>query len=287
MSETNTEVVADAVEAVVEELDEVLVVVRNNPYLLAGVGVGGALIGALVAYKVSEKMLKTKYEELANAEIAEAREFYARLHKTGDQYETPEKAFKALHPGEELPVEQPRDELFEKAVAAVQQYGPTPGNAGKINYSRIPTKNVETPASDESELVVEAERVKIRNTVFVEPSSAGVWDYDEQMLLRESLEPHKPYIIHRDEFLSNESGYEQVTLGYFDGDGVLSDDRDVEINDIEGLVGEDNMIRFGFGSEDPNMVYIRNADKQMDFEILLHKGSYAVEVAGLDGPRPT
>jgi hypothetical protein len=47
------------------------------------------------------------------------------------------------------------------------------------------------------------------------------------------------------------------------------------------LVGDDNL-RFGYGSNDSNMVYVRNPRIEMDMEIVRSQGTYTKEVLGFD-----
>lgn len=63
----------------------------------------------------------------------------------------------------------------------------------------------------------------------------------------------------------NADGYEIETLTYY-ADGVLTDDWDHPIEDIDGYVGEDFHTHFGEYEEDA--VHIRNDILQKDFEIL-------------------
>ncbi len=73
---------------------------------------------------------------------------------------------------------------------------------------------------------------------------------------------------------------EQVSLTYFDGDDVLVDDRDQPVPDPDDSIGEDHLGRFGVGSKDNNIVYVRNDRLELDFEILRSNGKYAQEVLG-------
>ena len=63
----------------------------------------------------------------------------------------------------------------------------------------------------------------------------------------------------------NADGYEIETLTYY-ADGVLTDDWDHPIEDIDGYVGEDFHTHFGEYEEDA--VHIRNDFLKKDFEIL-------------------
>ena len=62
-----------------------------------------------------------------------------------------------------------------------------------------------------------------------------------------------------------EFDYEEVSLTYY-ADGVLTDDQDNIIEDVEGLVGLDSLNHFGEYEDDS--VYIRDEMNEMDYEIL-------------------
>ena len=47
--------------------------------------------------------------------------------------------------------------------------------------------------------------------------------------------------------------------------------------DFHNVVGD---LRFGHGSNDPNVVYIRNDRLKAEYEVLLNSGSYQEEILG-------
>jgi hypothetical protein len=100
------------------------------------------------------------------------------------------------------------------------------------------------------------------------------WDYEKEI---ENRSPKAPYIIHRDEFFSNEMELEQSSITYYKGDDVLCDEKDVPIYSPEKVVGR---LEFGHGSQDPSIVYVRNEELGAEWEVILDQGFYAVEVLG-------
>lgn len=107
-------------------------------------------------------------------------------------------------------------------------------------------------------------------------NAEDVWDYKEEVLKRS---PDHPYIIHKDEFWSEESGYTQSTLTYYNGDDILCNEDDSPIYNYVQVVGE---LRFGHGSGDPNVVHVRNDKRKDEYEIVFDPGFYSVEVLGLE-----
>ena len=90
-----------------------------------------------------------------------------------------------------------------------------------------------------------------------------------------------PYVIHKDEYFNNERDYEQITLTYFEGDDVLSDSNDTPIDDQDAMVCLGNLGKFGHGSGDPNVVYVRNVELELEIEIVHSDGLYSEEVHGI------
>lgn len=98
------------------------------------------------------------------------------------------------------------------------------------------------------------------------------WDYEAE---RNKRRGNEPYIIHVDEFVTCEMGYEQETVTWYEGDEVMVDQREVPIYNWRDQVGE---FKWGHGSQDDNLCYTRNEKLRMEFEILRDPGSYEGEV---------
>lgn len=131
-------------------------------------------------------------------------------------------------------------------------------------------EKVKTIQSDHEEIEVErTERVHI----FTSHDDSD-WNYEEEMKERS---PDAPYIIHHDEFHAREYEYPQTTLTYYAGDDVLVDEKDVPIYNYARIVGE---LKFGHGSQDESIVYVRNEKLEGEYEIILENGHYAIEVLG-------
>ena len=82
-----------------------------------------------------------------------------------------------------------------------------------------------------------------------------------------------PYVITPEEF--GENGYDTVSLNYYEGDGVLTDDYDEPFTDeeIEELVGADFAEHFGEYEDDS--VFVRNDFVKVDYEILKDYGKFS------------
>lgn len=270
VAEKTAEIVAENVEEAVDGVVDVVEVVRNNPIALIAAGVVGAAVGAAGAYFIAKQQLKAYYEDLATQEIAQAREFYSGVYKT-DVDGT---------------VMSPQEVLAERhgakaaADALLSYQGKTA--AQSVLEDETDEEDEALLAKTESKVgVVEAEDGTIMTTevqetrnVFVDPT----FDYEEELKYRTE---DKPYIITHDEFFGAEKDYETQSLTYYEEDDTLTNERDEPIREIDKMVGEDHLVRFGTASKDKNIVYVRNDRLELDFEIIKSTGSYVEEVLGM------
>lgn len=75
---------------------------------------------------------------------------------------------------------------------------------------------------------------------------------------------YEPYIIRPDEY-GELHAYETLSLNYY-ADGVLTDELDNPIEDVESLVPAD--FADHFGEYEDNVVHVRNDNLECDYEIL-------------------
>jgi hypothetical protein len=213
--------------------------------LLFGGGLVGFGIGCTGMYFVCRQQLKTKYATIADEEIQSVKDHYR------------EKEMELLELQKEIS-SQPKPDLD----ALIEREGYAPKSVEEA---------VEELRAEEQE---EAEEIGVAAFTQLPP-----WDHARQMAERTR---EVPYVIHKEEFFADDSYDHSVTWTYFEGDDVLVDESDEVITKKDEVVGLDNLTKFGHGSEDPNVVYIRNDRLQQDMEILLHKSHYAKEVLGLE-----
>jgi hypothetical protein len=118
------------------------------------------------------------------------------------------------------------------------------------------------------------EPVEIHQTIFSD-NGDEIWDWEIE---KECRGPDEPYIIHHDEFFEKEADmYSQTCLTYYKGDNILCDEEDTPLYGFERIVGE---LKFGHGSLDSNVVYIRNERLEAEYEVTLDHGYYQVQVLG-------
>ncbi len=241
-----------------------------NTKVLIGLGlVASAAAGSGAGYLVASKLLEKEFEARLEEEIQKAKVFYQEMYSTPPVMEITEDDRELLKDIREATDEHdgPPVDLVGQALAAVSTYDPTQ------EEERLEEEARTTPV--------------IVNNIFQNVVPPG-----EEVLgaLMADRDPSKPYIITKEEFLEGVDDFEQIAFTYWEGDNTLIDDR-YEFNPIEDhefVVGEENLLRFGYGSGDQNVLYVRNEGSEMDLHITKSTGKYAVEVMAVgsedDGP---
>lgn len=288
-------------------------ILKTRTALVALSAAVGATVGSLVAYRVALTRVEAAYAELLAKEVADAKKFYRQLNKR-EEYASPGEAVEELMTVDAANAlrayAMPSDDDMEGVESAL--VGSTRGTGAQVKYDKIKVLKSETEievfdvdAPDDGEpqeapvpevirprdakLVFEKvdnfPPAKKNRTVGTEVNvfhsstrTAVELDLDVEQARRDE-DPEGPYVISLLEFLENEEENIQGKLTWYDGDMTLIDDRDVPIDDVEELVG-DCLTRFGQGSSDPNLVYVRNPKMNLDFEIAWSDGEYTKEVLG-------
>lgn len=140
----------------------------------------------------------------------------------------------------------------------------------KVTYDEL----VEPYQGTDPEAEVTVNGAPIDHSIFAD--SGEDWDMEAEVKLRT---PDRPYVIHKEEFFEEGEDYNQRQLTYYNGDDVLVDEDNHEVENHVKVVGE---MRFGHGSGDPNVVYIRNEKLKSEYEVFLHAGHYAIEILGME-----
>jgi len=106
------------------------------------------------------------------------------------------------------------------------------------------------------------------------------WDFAAEVAARS---PEHPYVIHQDEFSQRREGYEQTTYTYWAGDDVLTDTDNIPLPHADLVVGQDNL-KWGHGTDDIDVVFVRNDRLNLEMEICRDYRSYEEEVLGKTRP---
>lgn len=254
------DVATEVVESVedVDGIVEVLEVTRNNPVVLAAVGALGLGVGVIGGYFLAKKILTAQFEDQMTVEIAEAKEFYAGLYKTSAD-------------GKPLT---PQDVLTERqgaeALEALRAY------SGAVDEE---TEEPVLEGEPHDDIVDEeiAERLQMEAASRVNVFADDTFDLEEEKKYRTA---EAPYIITHDEYYDSDREFENQALTYYAGDDTLCDEHDRPLEDTDKIVGDDHLVRFGSGSKDKNIVYVRNERLEIDYEIVRVDGTYLEMVLG-------
>lgn len=244
-------------EQVAEHLEEVAEVTRRiDPrlvkYFLGGLGVGAA-IGFFIGYRFNHEKIKAEAFRESEAEIESIRKHYQSKIKAREN-------------------ENEKAELLEIVVEeeyTVDEVEPPRGIQSFEDLSRRP---LPPPVP-----VNPAKRV-FRSTSTEKDKMDG-WNFPKELAQRSS---DQPFIIHQDEFHHNEAEYTQVSYEYYEEDDVLIDEDKSVILNRDQLVVRNFAERFGHGTDDFNILFVRNPVLELDIEICRSPGSYEVEVLGLE-----
>lgn len=242
-----TEAVAEVAEEVADQADHVAEVSRElNP---RGLGIGfaaGLAVGAAIGGLYVNRHLRLKYEEIAEKEIDEMREHFRKRHAVRDSKpdleELDEKVKDLGYGTPNTPVlEESKDEVVAEEV--VEEVVVEEVEEGKA------------PSEEERKNIFEEQEAARKG------AEEG-WDYEAEVAKRR---PDYPYVIHQDE--QHERGYTELSWSYYTEDDVLADEHDSVVEEIEGVVGVANLEKFGHGSDDRNVVHIRNDKLGVEVEI--------------------
>lgn len=239
-------IVEQAAKEVIEEVAET----TNTGTGKVALVLGGALIGFTAGYFFAKKQLEAKYNKLAEDEIAEMRAHYLAKERAAEE-------------------KKPLDKVMEEHGYTAKLQGPE-----ETIYVKIEPEG----DGDTSEGVEEAAETPQSTNIFEEQEHQDHWDYSiEEATRRDDV----PYVIHKDEFFNEETGYEQMTLTYFEGDDVLAGENNSPVDDPDALICLGNLSKFGHGSGDPNVVYVRNVELELEMEIVHSDGLYSEEIHGI------
>lgn len=274
---------------------------QNAPAVIVGASsVLSCAVGALTAHILTKRHLTAKYESLIEAEVQQAKAYFSQRNKTGAYSDPVVLAEKVLEGVEdEVDVEEPEekperlysDEEYKDYQRLSTPYASPQG--AKMRSKPAPDEDME---AFEKRLIAEAKQ-EVQGTLqrlgVADEDVDEEPDVDEEEIItmnvfteqhasghdRNKRDRDRPYIISHDEFYNGDEDYQQNTLTYFEGDDVLVDERDQPIRHLSKIVGESNL-QFGKESNDPNIVYIRNHELEVDFEVCRSNGKYTEEVLG-------
>lgn len=280
-----------------------LLTAREIKLTVGGVA-GGLLVGAGAGYLYTKKLvaekLRTEYEEALSIQAEHYRKAVEHVETTGDRGTVMNDAnkpdledlVKDYVPQEytdeeiqaiELAAAQEDEAANEAADPTEDEHGLEEDEPSPSKYHNVPQSGSDVPATIN---VVNVFETGPATTPYPGTSveeqvddveSDDDWDFAKEMRSRTGK---TRYVIHLNEFKETPEAFAQISLTWYAGDNTLCDERDVVIDNVDDLVGLENLQQFGRGSEDGNIVYVRNSEYLCDIEILKSPGTHAHEVLG-------
>jgi len=187
----------------------------------------GVSIGSIITYKIVDKKYETKIQE----EIDLFKKDFIKRPTIGSNVSE-------MYPAEIIDEEKPaftkKDRDNAKNIVE---------NAGYTNYSQY--ANVDNHEDTDS-------------------SNDFFYANDQPVMSIRPEDTECPYVIAPEEFGDLDS-YEKISLAYF-ADGILANENDEQVDDIDDLVGCESLEHFGEYEDDS--VFVRNDKLKSYYEIL-------------------
>lgn len=256
----------------------------NKQLLIVG-GVA-TVVGAGVGFGAGYLVFKKRFEAISAAEIASVREAYARNG-------APKPNLVDLVRDRPIVAVQEPVVDQEGVISAAGYDGAadeTDADAFRRAHGRVPStyeliqmgNGVE--AGDAARSTPDHDDVNFpEGNIFDNPMpDADADDIGDGEFAEDPRSPERPYVITAAEWFMNETNFDQIVLTYWADDDVLADDAKRMITEVQDVVGATNLHRFGFKSEDPDKVYVRNERLKADYEIIKDERNFSEVVHGID-----
>lgn len=233
-------------------------------------------VGAGVGGLVTNQILKNKYSEMAENEIDEVRTYYREKMR-----EVEDKAYKEARKMVELLEENESTEKKDDNVEEDEEETKKDFNKRRketkrerVDYAAM-FKEQSKPGSDPAESEHPEDDDEDEDLqIFTEAESENN--------LKQRIADDIPYIITQEEFSNEMLFYDKSTITYYSVDDVLVDENEEMISDVDSTVGDTALTSFGEGSNDPDIVYVRNEKISTDFEVIRVFKSYSKDILGID-----
>ena len=231
----------------------------NNKAQLGLAFVAGLTIGSVVAGVI----INRKYETLIQEELDSIDEWKKRMEREENA----------------IDVEVETEEIFETDGSVLRYDNP---ETDRVDYTKPSIEEL----MDEKGYLVDYEGQEVDDEIdederamheyMTQPPSEDqpfVDDTEDLMVSR--------YPISFKAFTEDKPHYDKLTITYYEDDATLADDQDGIIPDIRATIGPDALQHFGWLSGSDDVVYIRNDDISVDFEVIRAEGSYDEIVMGI------
>lgn len=249
--------------------DELIHIATTKSALVAVSSAFSLMTGAVVGFKFAQKRMLTEFDQLLDEETERLKKHYGKVYKADAVTSDPEALVELKYPNS----------------LGVLGYGEPNPDVDLTNLVRKRVKAGGEKAEQEAMERVEAaldeedDGLYSVDTETDDVRELSVFDYGAELAARSSEEP---YVLSHDEYMANEFDYTQVDWTYFAGDGILVDSEERPVEDIRGTVGKENLKKFGHGSGDENIVFVRNEKREIEYEITRSSAKYTTTVGFLE-----
>ena len=230
--------------------------------LIFATGVG---VGALV----TNKLLKNNYQQLVQEEIDSIKENF----KKNEEYKRKRDLVDINNEKKSL--------IYRKSLDKYRTYSNTNIDPAELVSPPEGDNDADEPEDEEYETEDDDDDDETEDDDDDEYSADEAIS-TEQINRRDHI---TPYVISYKEFSEEKDYYDKLTISYYNVDDTLADDQE-EILDVTSIIGNEALSCFGRGSNDSEVVYVRNERLASDFEVIRTQQSYQENVFGIVKPRP-
>lgn len=236
---------------------------KEHVYFVAGLTVGA------VAMKL---YLDRKHEELIKEEI--------------------ESVKKAFAPIDEKPKDEEADDIQEEVEDDLTPQNPLAGLYDRqdkhFNYNKPPLEELVASRIEGDDIpedidLPEDDEEYEDQLEWREDKEEAAAEMEVTKRRKEGSSPRDPFIIAFDEFVQRDEIYDKLELTYYMGDDVLVDENDEMVDDVNYVLGMENMaelIDISKLSGRDTTLHIRNERLGVDYEVTSVKGTYSQYVVG-------
>jgi len=244
--------------------------------------------GVCLGYLVTKKRFERVYAEMLQEETENTKEFFKVLYerkleeglKAAAVAETYAKAIEKYEPVDlnEIPEDVAEEIMSSTSVEEA--------SAALLRYSADSKDEEKAARSDTKTQAKKPERVFYNNVSKKDtpkvPEARTMVPLKSDIPGEELPEgPKAPYVITQDEFMGAELDYNQETVTYYDVDGVVANQADVQLDRVNDTIGLSNLMKFtelAAADGDPNVLYVRSERFKTDYEIVRDMGMYSEKV---------
>lgn len=225
--------------------------------------VSGLMIGGVAGYFTAKTFLEEEMRVEKESEMEQTRKAIREEMQTyaNAQIEAAElNAIKRKFAEEQLELEQKKAEVSKP-----------------VDYTSVSRQSVESKTRKDEDDWGDAKRPKgapkRKQKLVVDDGRAPYYEEAGGVTVYPTEPETEPYYISEDSFISDHFEYEKLTLFWFTGDDVVTDEEYQPLEDL-ALIGWDWQNHFD-EEDDPDIVHVRNPKIAVDYEIIRDRRSYA------------